>query len=391
MKTPGFRFKDGKLFLFDLESTCLIESWPSLKAVVKFGSDGWREFTPLFPLVQPRGSVGEVDVAVLPAESFQVAYQRRAAFRAFRSFIPDELAGACEEIPARQWMMLNLMQASSHAAELAIGNPALVFALSHPKFFREKFSTLEGAAIVAKRRQKEIAAWIGFPESDSSVKTLSKLVPASVTISTLKAMRRGIYEAHGKKLLSHLPVINAGVVAFSADRDLCDAVPMSLLEEVSRTAAENSAARAAPMLQECMQLCRFLAEGAKRPSSLRKLEDWHLDLSRRWAIKNPPQTGPIFVPPLEGTPTIQPILSESELLQEGMEQNNCVAIRLKSVREGKVFIYRVIAPERATMAIARGPSGQWVVQEIKLRFNQPVSPSTWKHVNDWLENRAMIL
>jgi hypothetical protein len=391
MNTPGFRFKDGKLFLFDEGTTCLIESWPSLKAVLKCGHDSWQEFTPLFPLVQPRGSVGEVDVAILPAESFQLAYQRRAAFRAFRSFIPEELAGTCEDIPARQWMMLNLMQASPHAAELAIGNPALVFALSHPKFFREQFSTLEGAAIVAKRRQREVASWVGFPESDSSVKTLSKLVPASVTISSLKAMRRGIYEPHGKKLLSHLPVINAGVVAFAADRELCDAVPMSLLEEVSRTAAENSDCHAAPMLQECMQLCRFLGESTKRPSSLRKLQEWHFDMSRRWAIKNPPQTGPIFVPPLEGTPTIQPILSESELLQEGMEQNNCVAIRLKSVREGKAFIYRVIAPERATMAIVRGPSGQWVIQEIKLRFNREVSPSTLKHANDWLENRPITL
>ena len=116
-----------------------------------------------------------------------------------------------------------------------------------------------------------------------------------------------------------------------------------------------------------------------------------LDMSRRWAIKNPPQTGPIFVPPLEGTPTIQPILSESELAQEGMEQNHCVASRLKPVREGKVFIYRVIAPERATVAIVRGPSGQWVIQEIRLRFNQEASPSTLKNVNDWLENRPMIL
>jgi hypothetical protein len=43
------------------------------------------------------------------------------------------------------------------------------------------------------------------------------------------------------------------------------------------------------------------------------------------------------------------------------------------------------------VAIVRGPAGQWVIQEIKLRFNQQVSPSTLKHVNDWLENRPMIL
>jgi hypothetical protein len=43
------------------------------------------------------------------------------------------------------------------------------------------------------------------------------------------------------------------------------------------------------------------------------------------------------------------------------------------------------------MAIVRGPSGQWVIQEIKLRFNREVSPSTLKHANDWLENRPITL
>lgn len=391
MKTPGFRFKDGKMFLFDVESTCLIESWPSLKALRKFGNDTWQEFVPLFPIVRPSDPVAEVDVAAMPTESFQIAYQRRAAFRAFRSFIPRELAGICEHIPARQWTMLKLLQSSPHAAELAEGNRALVFALSHPHLFRERFSTLAGAAIVAKRRQREIASWLGFPESDSAVKILSKLAPASVTISNLKTLRRQINEPHAKKLLQHLAGINTGIIGFLADRELCEAVPVSLLEEVSRSAEEHADSHAAPMLQQCLELCRFLGEGAKRPSSLRKLQEWHFEMSRRWRIKNPPQTGPVFFPPLEGTQTIQPIISESALIQEGMEQNHCVASCAAAVRAGTIFVYRVMAPERATLAIIRGPAGQWVIREIKLRFNQEVSPSTLKHVNDWLENRAITL
>ena len=142
MSKSGFRFKEGKLFLFDNDSVCLIESWPSLKAMHKIGASGWQEFRPIFPLLSPTGVEPEFDPDFLPQESFHMVYQRRAAFRAFRSFIPEAMAKACEEIPGRQLTMLVLMQASPTAAELAQSNRALVFALSHPHFFRERFSTL---------------------------------------------------------------------------------------------------------------------------------------------------------------------------------------------------------------------------------------------------------
>lgn len=390
MPKPGFRFKDGKLFAFDEESTCLIESWPSLKALKKPIDSGWHEFVPLFPLVRPAGVAGEIDVAAMPRESFQIAYQRRAAFRAFRSSIPEALAGACERIPARQWTMLKLLQASPHAAELVPVNKAMVFALAHPQFFRERFSTLEGAAIVAKRKQREIAAWVGFSETESAVKILSKVAPESVTVTTLKALRAASTEPHGRKILSHLQRINTGVVAFALEREVCEAVPMSLLEEVSRHGDEDVDSHAALMMQRCLVLGRYFGQRMQRPSSIAKLQKWHLDLSRRWVLENPPQDGPVFIPPLEGTPTIQPIVGASALVQEGIEQNNCVGSYVDAVRSGRIFIYRVMAPERATLAIMRGPACYWVINELKLRSNVEAGLATLKHVTDWLENRAIV-
>ena len=145
MNTPGFRFKEGKLFLFDQKSLSVIEAWPSLKALRKEGSFGWQEFRPIFPLLSPMGAEPEIDPALLPRESFQMAYQRRAAFRAFRSFIPEALAKACEEIPGRQMTMLMLLQASPAAAELAEGNRALAFALLASRVFSGALFHLAGS------------------------------------------------------------------------------------------------------------------------------------------------------------------------------------------------------------------------------------------------------
>ena len=64
MNTPGFRFKEGKLFLFDQKSLSVIEAWPSLKALRKDGSFGWQEFRPIFPLLSPITVEPEFDPAL---------------------------------------------------------------------------------------------------------------------------------------------------------------------------------------------------------------------------------------------------------------------------------------------------------------------------------------
>lgn len=391
MNTPGFRFKEGKLFLFDQKSLSVIEAWPSLKALRKDGSFGWQEFRPIFPLLSPMGAEPEIDPALLPRESFQMAYQRRAAFRAFRSFIPEALAKACEEIPGRQMTMLMLLQASPAAAELAQGNRALAFALSHPEFFRERYSTLQGAAIVAKRRQKEIAAWLGFPETDSAVKTLSKLAGASIFKHSLMALRFVLESPEAKKILSHLPRINAGVLGFVTDEELRGIVPMPLLMEVAEKKEEDMSAQSADVFYRCVRMTRELGEAVRHPLSIDKLDDWHRETWVKWVEKNPPLPKTFPKPPIAGCPTIQPILDANGLIEEGKHQSNCVGCYANRVRAGQTFIYRVLAPERATLSIVLGHGGQWVIEELKLRSNQACSHLTKKHVTDWLENRPLII
>ena len=391
IKNAGFRFKDGKLFLFDAESVSVIESWPSLKALQKIGSSGWQEFRPIFPLLSPTGVEPEIDPALLPRESFHMAYQRRAAFRAFRSFIPEAIAKACEEIPGKQLTMLMLMQACSAAAELAQSNRALVFALSHPQYFRERFSTLQGAAIVAKRRQREIAAWLGFPDTDSAAKTLSKLAGASIFKESLRTLRSSMRSPNGQKILSHLPRINAGVLGFMADEELCGTVPMPLLFEVADNRDEDMQAQTALVWDHCVTMARELGESLRRPSSIQKLNEWHQVIWERWREKNPPWPKEFPKPPLAGIPTIQPILDEAGLIEEGKQQSNCVGYYGDRVRSGSVLIYKVLAPERATLSLVMSPGGQWVIGQLKLRSNQPCSELTKKHVIDWLENRPLIV
>ena len=60
----------------------------------------------------------------------------------------------------------------------------------------------------------------------------------------LRALRSSMGASNGQKILSHLPRINAGVLVFVADEELCGIVPMPLLMEVAGNRDEDMQAHA---------------------------------------------------------------------------------------------------------------------------------------------------
>lgn len=94
-------------------------------------------------------------------------------------------------------------------------------------------------------------------------------------------------------------------------------------------------------------------------------------------------------PPLRGTRDIIPIQTAAALVEEGREQNNCVAAYAERVRRRTTFIYRVLRPERATLSIVRGEDGDWRIDELECRGNTRVSAITRLAVESWLDQYAL--
>ena len=166
---------------------------------------------------------------------------------------------------------------------------------------------------------------------------------------------------------------------------------MPLLMEVAAKKEEDMSAQSADVFHRCVRMARELGEAVRHPSSIQKLDEWHQEIWERWVEKNPPLPKTFPAPPIAGCPTIQPILDANGLIEEGKQQSNCVRCYANRVRAGQTFIYRVLAPERATLSIVLGHGGQWVIEELKLRSNQACSHLNKKHVTDWLENRPLII
>ncbi len=89
-------------------------------------------------------------------------------------------------------------------------------------------------------------------------------------------------------------------------------------------------------------------------------------------------------PPLPGTSTIVPIATVEELEEEGRLQRNCAAGFVSRICAGAVYLYRVLAPERATLEIVlsgRKPR----LGELKLSCNRKPSAASRRAVKAWLE------
>ena len=55
--------------------------------------------------------------------------------------------------------------------------------------------------------------------------------------------------------------------------------------------------------------------------------------------------------------------------------NHCVASYLRQIVSSQIFVYRVVAPVRATLSIAKTAGGNWRLDQLFGHSNRPVDPS----------------
>lgn len=90
-------------------------------------------------------------------------------------------------------------------------------------------------------------------------------------------------------------------------------------------------------------------------------------------------------PPIPGTDTIIPICSVKELHAEGKAMHHCVFGHLPNILTGKAFVYKVLAPERATLMIAPSRYGGYRIEEISLACNVGPSQQTVRIAERWIK------
>jgi hypothetical protein len=90
------------------------------------------------------------------------------------------------------------------------------------------------------------------------------------------------------------------------------------------------------------------------------------------------------LPPLPGTEDIIPLTSAAQRMEEGRIQRNCVDSYARRVKSGGIYVYKVLRPERATLAIKRSSWHSWTVAELEAAGNRRVRSFTRLAVEHWL-------
>lgn len=420
----GTHFKNGKLYVFDKTSVLVARPWPELRAWrLTARRRVWRPVRPEInvstPAVYSQGTprcayppsewLGEdllPPPAVTPAseESREdkgvVAWAERRmeanrlACEEFFVPMPEPVRQRIAQFTTRQWHLAVLLARCPGAEDLLRSTPALAFALaSNWAFHRPAVrQPVRAARSWVRRSQRELAGWLGFPATEASVRLLRKIPPAACHVTSLLYLRTAMRDPAMRERLSHTRQPDATTLRLMSDERVRARVSSGFVTALAAAApGVGMISHHVRTLRDCLEM-EALLPGADVPRfiSIGQLIRHHDALAARlnregvsrWDnLQFPP-------PPLPGTDEIVPLLSPDALLAEGREQANCVASYGRRVARGGQFIYRVLAPERATLLVVRGRDG-WQVGELAGPGNEPVTSVTRHAIDRWLTGRGL--
>jgi len=313
---------------------------------------------------------------------------RRDAARAFLATIPQAVQEAVLPFASRQWHILALLARCPGADDLVASNPALAWAIASNWVFHRPAvkQPMRAARRLVRIRRREAAGWLGFPATPSAARQLAKVPAGGIGLAVILDLRRALHDEAGIALLRHLPSLRRGAVVLAASGDFRPYVTGTLLGEIVRKRAWRDNLRAFGTLRDAYVMTVNLDRRPPPPfESLAQLRGFHDALVEATNLRAdaaylklefPP-------PPLPGTKEILPLTEPMALLEEGHQMHHCAASYAAEVAEGRTYIYRVLAPERATLELRARPTG-WTVAQLKGRFNEVVGSRTRAAVRSWV-------
>lgn len=407
-KTYGFR--KGAMYISDEKGQIHIRAWPDPASHTRLWHNKWKPYAPEFRLISPRkstrratkgdnGSQLSLDISCekMVPDIPSSPSNKNWVFRTLRSTLPDTVADAVEAFRNHQWHLIRFTyQIGDCAMDLLDSNPVLAFLLANHKVYSRMMSDperAEKARGIAGLKQREILKRLKYPNTKAMVNLVKKLRPESVSPDSLEALRVCVTDDVIARQLARIETINAGVLGIITNDKLAGVFNGRLLREVSTIPKEHYYPFAMRTLEEVCYMCRIGRPRREPPvfSSLKRLEEFHDEISESFVRISGKKLRYCKVPkpPVPGTETIVPLNTPLRIQKEGTEQHNCVASYAPRIERGGVYVYKVLAPERATLEIVRDAGGTWRMGQLRADRNRPVSAETERTVEAWLETNSV--
>ena len=322
--------------------------------------------------------------------------RHRQVCRAFAESFPPAIRSTLARFGTRQWHLAKLAQLDG-GLDLIKTNPGLAFCLASSWVFKRNTHPWRTARRLLRLKRRDAAAWLGFPATESVVRLLGKMAPEACYAPLLLNLRRAVngdLSSELIKTLTFLPVLNADTLTLINSRTMLPSLTTALLRDVARRSVNpGCTGEWRDLMVDVQRMLQHLPD-TPPPGPLLSLaayRRYHDALACQYNERVADETSdsvddgsPLPLPPFPGTSEIIPLSAPQEVHQEGVEQKSCVVSYLDKVRRGHTFIYRVLAPQRATAEIAEQQPGRWHVVQLAGFKNRPVSKATWQAVENWL-------
>jgi hypothetical protein len=211
---------------------------------------------------------------------------------------------------------------------------------------------------------------------------LAKVPVESLSVRTLENLRRLAASGDGAKWLQHLPTLDRSLTTILSNHRLLEMTTGRLFKELAESGQTSAVARVALQLIEIGDFqtelgrsrryqFRSVAEVAAAWKALKTSREGQYFRTPLASLQNPPES---YRKLLHGAVLI-PLETREAIAREGWEQRNCISSYTAAADAGKVYLFKLLHPERATVAL-KIRKDRWSVSELKGPRNRPVRRDT---------------
>lgn len=404
----GTVYAGDRLMLFRARSIVVVKPWPPM-AWLKTATQTWRGCRPelkldIAPLEarlanarqdadEPPGETSrEVDAEAAAAAKRHIARLQYEydAWRQFNAEIPGDLHRLVAPFAERHYAVLSMLARCPGAVDLVASNPVLGLLIATNWIWRRPpvKQPMRAARRLVRLKRRDILEWLGFPGTGSAVRILAKYPASFARVKHLFYLRQAMHNPEALRRLGFLNRINAGVIRIASDPALLRCTAPNLLEEISVSPEDDRRGALGWLVANTAEMYRNLGLdiAGLRIRSLEHLLHLGPALDLEMAdVSAAAMLVPAFPPPpVQPVPGfIEHIATPDELRAEAQRMTNCVETLAPSLVHRRVYLFRVLLPERATLSI-KFEAGRWMIEDCLAARNRSVRQATLCAAASWL-------
>ncbi len=328
--------------------------------------------------------------------------------RAFVAGVPRDALRLAVRCGTFELTGLRLLRRHPSAWELAATAPNLFWLVAAAVARSRPLRPIE--ELLRYRRVDVLGACIGKAVMPAALRFVERIVPESYGPDEADVLARAAGDGAVVRRFAHRAAVPIEALrlaaAYPAMRDLPVFLALAMDADGDRSGTRRDVARLAALHRDSHRMAAVMnmdpsavergLASCRTVDDVRALHDRWTDRweerERRdeWSEYAERHEDAVFPdPPLVGTDSIVFIRTPAELAREGCEMRHCVGSYIEECVQGRSFIYRVLAPGRATLEVHWSGGRPYVAQLCGVR-NAPVGPEVEAAVDAWMESAVAV-